>query len=82
MKHNQILGHQHNRHEIVKAKKRDSNSARSLSQSSKQVADSMNQVVNDVKNKIKKVHGNESFNSSKKVIKDEKNTSNQRSRST
>ena len=54
------MGHQHNRHEIVKAKKRDSNSARSMSQSSKHVADSINQVVNDVKNKFKtKAHGND-----------------------
>lgn len=48
-----------------------------MSQSSKHVADSINQVANDVKNKIKtKGNGNESFNSSKKITKDEKNTSN------
>lgn len=88
-----MLGHQR-QHEIVKPKKQraESSSARSMSQSSKHVVDSINQVVADVKNKFKSKGGrggqhghggnNDSFNSSKKIVKDEKNTSNQRSRST
>lgn len=72
----QALGHQHNRREIIKTKKRDSNSVRSMSNSSKNIADSIN------RSKLQN-RGNDSMASSKKVIRDDKNaTSNQRSRST
>ena len=55
-----------------------------MSRSSKNPNDSMNiAAAHEAKNKLKqRGQGNDSMTSSKRVVKDEKNTSNQRSRST